>query len=270
VALGRDGFASASDTYERGRPSYPDGLITELGRHWGLTPGCAVADVAAGTGKLARQLSAAGAWCLAVEPSATMRAECRLACPGVEVVAGTAESLPLGRNTVDLVTVAQAFHWFDPPRTLHEMARVLRPEGAVVLVWNERETSLPWAQALDQVLVARANPPPHPPTDDMRPRFEGDPHFGSFSRWRTRHEVPMRAAEVEDMVASRSYVRVLPPDEREAVLAEVRAITAPLPEPILMPYTTSAYCARAIPGACAGACAGGAPDRRGEEATWSD
>jgi SAM-dependent methyltransferase len=186
-----------------------------------------------------------------------MRTECRTAAPGVEVVAGSAEALPLADQAFDLVTVAQAFHWFDPSRALHEMARVLRPGGVVVLVWNERETSVPWAVALRQVLSATA-PPPHAPTEQMRSTFDGDAHFGPFTRWSGRHDVPMRAADVEDMVASRSYVRVLPPARRAAVLAQVRAVIAPLPEPIVMPYTTNAYCARAIPVSCA--CSDTVPD----------
>jgi ubiquinone/menaquinone biosynthesis C-methylase UbiE len=249
VALGIEGFASASDTYERGRPPYPDVLIGELRANWGLTASSLVADVAAGTGKLARQLHAVGASCVAVEPSAAMRAECRIASPGVRVVAGSAEALPLTDHVVDLVTVAQAFHWFDPTRALHEMARVLCPGGAVVLVWNERETSLLWASALNHVMSDTA-PPPHPPIEQMRPSFEGDPHFGPFTKWSARHEVPMRADQVEDMVSSRSYARVLPSAQRDALLAKVRAAIAPLPEPILMPYTTSAYCAKAIPVSC--------------------
>ena len=147
MTLGIEGFASASDTYERGRPSYPDALVRHLRDDWGLTAASLVADVAAGTGKLARQLQAAAAHCVAVEPSAAMRAECRNASPGVAAVAGAAESLPLADHAFDLVSVAQAFHWFDAPRALHEMARVLRPGGVVVLVWNERDTSLPWASA---------------------------------------------------------------------------------------------------------------------------
>ncbi len=267
MALGTEGFASASDTYERGRPGYPESLIRHLRAVWGLTSRSHVVDVAAGTGKLARQLRAVGAWCAAVEPSAAMRRECRTYAPGVQLVGGSAEHLPLADHAVDMVSVAQAFHWFDPPRALHEMARVLRPGGVAVLVWNEREESLPWTNALSGVM-RDAGPPPHPPTEQLRSSFDGDPHFTAFSRWSGRHDVPMRAAEVEDMVASRSYVRVLPPSARESVLSRVRAVIAPLPEPILMPYTTNAYCARAVPARCA---CNGAPDGNGKgDAPWSD
>lgn len=267
MALGREGFASASDTYERGRPPYPDALIDHLTEHWDLTATSTVADVAAGTGKLSRQLRAAGARCVAVEPSASMRAECRRVSPDTEIVAGSAEALPLADDAFDLVTVAQAFHWFDARRALHELARVLRPGGVVVLVWNDRETSLPWAGALDRILHAAGSSSCASP-EDVRPRFEGDPHFGPFAPWAIGHHVPMRAADVEDMVTSRSYVRVLPPEHRRAVVQEVSAVTAPLPQVISMPYTTKAYCARATPGPCA--CSGSAPDARPEVTPWSD
>ncbi|MGP0031956.1 MAG: class I SAM-dependent methyltransferase [Acidimicrobiales bacterium] len=267
MALGTDGFASASDIYERGRPGYPDALVGHLREAWGLTAPSLAVDVAAGTGKLARQLHAAGARCVAVEPSAAMRHECRRRAPGVRVVAGSAERLPLADHVADLVTVAQAFHWFDPVRALHEMARVLRPGGAVVLVWNERDTSLPWTGALSGIM-RDAGPPPHRPAEEMRASFDGDPHFTAFARWSGRHDVPMAAAEVADMVASRSYVRVLAPADREAVLSRVRAVIAPLPEPIVVPYTTNAYCARATPARCA--CSGTSTGGGEGEITWSD
>lgn len=252
--LGTEGFASASDTYERGRPGYPDALLSALHRDWNLHVGSRVADVAAGTGKLARQLRAAGASCVAVEPSASMRAECRRVAPGVDVVAGSAEALPLAARSFDLMTVAQAFHWFAARAALHEMARVLRPGGTLVLVWNERDTSLPWTGALSRIM-RRAGHAPHDPAEQMRPLFDGDPHFGPFERWTGRHQETMSAREVEDMVASRSYVRVLAPADREAVLGDVRRLVAPLPEPLVMPYETNAYCAVVTPGPCT--CAGG-------------
>lgn len=257
TALGRQGFASASDVYERGRPGYPDALLTELAAHWGLVPGCRVVDLAAGTGKLARQLQAAGGRCVAVEPSASMRAECRTASPDVGVVGGSAEALPLADGSCDLLTVAQAFHWFAPRVALHEMARVLRPGGVLVLVWNERDLSLEWTAELSRIL-GRAGDTPHGPAQEMRANFDGDPHFTPFTRWHGVHRVAMEAVEVEDMVASRSYVRVLAEADRAAVLAGVRRLVAPLGR-LLMPYETNAYCARARPGPCA--CA--------EEVPWS-
>ena len=215
-------------------------------------------DLAAGTGKLARQLQTAGTRCIAVEPSASMRAECRRVSAAVAVVGGSAERIPLAPGIADLLTVAQAFHWFEPSPALHEMARVLRGDGVLVLVWNERDLSVDWMGALDEIM-REAGDPPHAPTDALRASFDGDPHFSPFTLWRGRHEVEMQPEQVEDMVASRSYVRVLAEADRADVLARVRALVAPLGRRLVVPYVTSAYCARALPGGCAGA----------EEVPWS-
>jgi SAM-dependent methyltransferase len=207
--------------------------------------------VAAGTGKLSRQLLATGARCVAVEPSASMRAECRVAAPGVWVTGGTGERIGLRDACADVITVAQGFHWFDGKPALHEMARVLRPHGSLVLVWNERDLSVPWAAALDQVMRQAAEGTPFTVSEIMEPTFDGDPHFTRFALWRGQHQVAMTPAQVADMVTSRSYMRVMSEAARQAVVAEVNAITAPLGPTVVMPYATTAYCARALPGGCA-------------------
>lgn len=73
---------------------------------------------------------------VAVEPDAGMRRLLVAGCPGVEAIDGTAEQIPLADDSVDAVFVAQAFHWFDDEAALMEIARVLRPSGALVLMWN--------------------------------------------------------------------------------------------------------------------------------------
>jgi SAM-dependent methyltransferase len=266
VRLAVDGFASGSDAYERGRPGYPDGLLTELARRQPLHAGSRVADLAAGTGKLSRQLRATGAWCVAVEPSASMRAECHRVAPGVAIVAGSAERLPFAAHSVDLVTVAQAFHWFSPAVALHESARVLRPGGTLALIWNERQESAPWITALNTLLrgVGQA---PYQGADQHRPMFERDPHFGPFAGWSAAFETQMWASDVVDMVGSRSYVRVLDAPARAEVLSRVQDLVAPLPQPFPMPYVSYAYCAETIPGPCR--CAA-TTTAQPEETRWSD
>jgi SAM-dependent methyltransferase len=129
------------------------------------------------------------------------------------------------------------------------MARILRPGGVLALVWNERDTTPPWTAALDRIMH-RAGPAPHEPAETLRRTFDGDRHFTAFSRWTGRFDVAMSASEVEDMVASRSYVRVLAEEDRRSLLAEVRQLTATLPGSLAMPYTTVAYCAEVRPGPC--------------------
>ena len=121
------GFASAADVYERARPSYPPEAVAWIAERARLGPGRTVLDVGAGTGKLTRLLVPTGARVIAVEPLAEMRAKLEEVVPGVVALEGTAEELPLGDGAVDVVTCAQAFHWFDLELALPELHRVLRP-----------------------------------------------------------------------------------------------------------------------------------------------
>jgi SAM-dependent methyltransferase len=147
------GFGDAAGAYEQARPSYAPQSVAWLVEHLGIEPGAHVCDLAAGTGKLTRQLVPTGATLLAVEPVAGMRAVFRRQLPGVPVVAGTAEHLPLRAASLDAVTVAQAFHWFDPVASLVELHRVLRPGGRAGLVWNAWDDSVAWIARLHRVVA---------------------------------------------------------------------------------------------------------------------
>ena len=123
------GFSSAADIYERGRPGYAPEAVSWLCERLGIGPERTVLDLAAGTGKLTRDLVPSGARVIAVEPLDEMRAHLERVVPAAESLAGTAEQIPLADGSVDAVVCAQAFHWFDPERALPEIHRVLRPGG---------------------------------------------------------------------------------------------------------------------------------------------
>jgi SAM-dependent methyltransferase len=134
-------FTGRVKDYARYRPGYPPGLLDLLRRECGLTENTVVADVGSGTGILARLFVDNGNRVIAVEPNDEMRraGERLLAGRGrFESVTGTAEATTLPQGSVDLITAGQAFHWFDRTRAREEFARILRPGGRVVLVWNDR------------------------------------------------------------------------------------------------------------------------------------
>jgi SAM-dependent methyltransferase len=134
-------FDDRADDYRRGRPGYPPALFDLLEECCGLGPGAVVADVGAGTGIFTELLLRRGARVLAVEPSAAMAAAAEKALgarAGFTSVRGRAEDTSLEASSVDLVTVAQALHWFEPRAARREFARILRPDGFVAAVWNAR------------------------------------------------------------------------------------------------------------------------------------
>jgi SAM-dependent methyltransferase len=134
-------FTSRVDSYVRYRPSYPAAALDLLKDRCGLSSTSRVADVGSGTGMFTRRLLETGAEVWGVEPNDAMRSAAERLLGGHDrfhSVAGTAEASTLPAASVDLITVAQAFHWFDAARARTEFTRMLIPGGWVALVWNER------------------------------------------------------------------------------------------------------------------------------------
>jgi SAM-dependent methyltransferase len=169
-------FSSRVENYVRYRPSYPSGLMDLLARECGLTFHSRVADIGSGTGLLARLFLDIGCEVLGVEPNPGMRqAEERLLAqwPRFRSVDGRAEATTLPDCSVDFVTAAQAFHWFEPEQTRAEFRRILRPAGWVVLVWNERLRAAGFMAAYED-LVGRYGPErPHVETQELDRFFGG-------------------------------------------------------------------------------------------------
>ncbi len=148
-------FSSKVTDYVASRPDYPAALFEGLSLQCDLPPEATVVDVGAGTGLLTQGLLARGYRVWAMEPNAAMRAVADHALahwPGYRSAAASAESLPLADSSVDLITAAQAFHWFDVDRARAEFMRVLRPQGQVALIWNDRVAIDPMQLALGEIL----------------------------------------------------------------------------------------------------------------------
>ena len=134
-------FTNKAESYSKFRPSYPNSYLDYLTETCRLDASSTVADVGAGTGILTGQLLSRGLAVIAVEPNGDMRkaAHARLGdVPKLKLLSGTAEHTGIGADSVDAVTAAQAFHWFDPDAFLQECRRILKPGGMISLVWNNR------------------------------------------------------------------------------------------------------------------------------------
>jgi SAM-dependent methyltransferase len=242
-----EGFGAAAAAYEQGRPSYADDVVAWLIDRLGIAPGRAVVDLAAGTGKLTRLLVATGADLIAIEPVDAMRDQLVQVCPGVDAISGTAESIPLPATSVDALTVAQAFHWFDPAVALGEIARVLKPGGVLGIAFNERDTREPWVADLSKLIRwderERWRVPYTVEVDWAEVIDEHGPQFAPAERYDSTYLQPMDPETLVNRVVSTSYIARLPMAEQEALADKVRDLVAPLGDRFELPYVSVAYAA---------------------------
>jgi SAM-dependent methyltransferase len=238
------GFANAdsADAYEQARPSYPAEAVAHIVGHGGIGPGRRVLDLAAGTGKLTRLLVPSGAEVVAVEPVPEMRAHLGSVDPPIEVFDGTAEAIPLPDASVDAVTVAQAFHWFDPPTALAEIRRVLRPGGHLFLVWNTRDRGHDWVRQFGDLLidgerVGEDGGVAERPYDSYYDVDYGEVvasaapgRFGPVTVWEHTWEQPFDEELLVARAASVSVVGLLDPADRHIVLDRVRNLARTHPD----------------------------------------
>jgi SAM-dependent methyltransferase len=252
-----EGFAAGAANYVAGRPEYPLGIEEWLTHDLGLDSGKTALDLGAGTGKFSRSLLATGAKVIAVEPVPAMLDQLVRQYSAIEALSGSAEHIPLDEASLDAVVCAQCFHWFATTEALHEIHRVLKPGGALGLIWNVRDDNVEWVAALTRI---------------MKP-FEGDaPRFHS-QKWRSlfpaRGFGPLREKRfpnrhtgdpeqvIVDRILSVSFIAALPRDERERVKAQLREVIATSPElagkaQVTFPYETLACVCTKLPYTSAG------------------
>jgi len=134
-------FSNRASDYARYRPGYPPEVLDVLRTWCNLKPEHAVADIGSGTGLLARLFLENGNRVFGVEPNPEMRAAGEESLRDFDrfmSVAGSAEATHLPSDSVEFVTAAQSFHWFDPEPTRREFQRILKPGGHVIILWNQR------------------------------------------------------------------------------------------------------------------------------------
>ena len=234
------GFTRGAADYDRARPGYPSQAVELLG----LAPGKTVVDVAAGTGKLTRLLAGSGARVVAVEPLDAMRE--LIPRDRVEILAGTAEALPLPDGSADVVTVAQAFHWFRAEDALREIHRVLRPGGSLALLRNRRDPGDPVQREFELVLARRRS---HPSLDagfDAEATLNRSGLFAAPELHTFDHAQELDREGLVAQAASESSIALLEGEAGTAALAEFARLADSLPPRFELRFTTEVLLATTI------------------------
>ena len=235
-----EGFERAADAYERGRPGYPEDAVRWMLEALGISAGSTVVDLGAGTGKLTRLLVPSGAHVIAIEPVPAMRRTFTRVLPGVAMVDGTAESMPLSTASADAVVAAQAFHWFATRRAVEEIHRVLRPRGGLGLIWNRRDLRDPLQASLDAIVQPHRGAAPAHERDQWRQVIDGNPLFEPAGDRQFQQAQSVDREGVVDRVVSTSFIASLDEPARSEVIERVRKATADHSELVLR-YVTDVF-----------------------------
>ena len=213
-------FAGQGADYDRLRPGYPDAVLDAmLAPLAGSAPTLRAIDLGAGTGKLSSALAERGLEVTAVDTSEAMLEVAR--ARGGTITAGSlatrlarAEETGLPAASAELVTVAQAWHWFDAEEASAEVARLLAPGGVLALVWNMLDVTIPWVHRLSRIMHAGDI---H--REDFAPTV--GPELELTDRRAITWEDPMPTQDVIDLARTRSYVITAPEERRQKVLANL-------------------------------------------------
>jgi SAM-dependent methyltransferase len=217
-------FGSVATDYDRYRPAPPPQALD-----WLIPPDAqAVLDLAAGTGAVTRELVGRAARVIAVEPDERMRAVLSARCPEAEVLAGRGEDIPLPDASVDVVVISAAWHWLDPERAVPEITRVLRVGGVLGVIWNARDSRVPWVAEFNAFARESREADRRPDgTPGIRRQREvefppGTP-MSPVEEYSVEYSLPMTKNELFGLLGTYSGVITLSPERRADFSRRVRA-----------------------------------------------
>jgi SAM-dependent methyltransferase len=214
-----DRFTDRTQDYVNHRPSYPAAAIDAILA--GITPRTA-ADIGSGTGISTRLLADRGFQVWAVEPNAAMR-DSASDHPHITHWQGTAEQTGLADQSMDLVTAFQAFHWFDHAVALPELRRILKPQGRLAIVWNDRDRTDPFTRRYGEVLQSVSDKPVGiDRIADVTPLRQAPHHFTNLREIAIPHQQMLNLAGLIGLAQSRSYT----PKSGEAQVQLIDRLTA--------------------------------------------
>jgi SAM-dependent methyltransferase len=233
-------FTSRADAYRRYRPDYPAALFDEILRDEPRI----VADLGAGTGIASIALASRGIEVFAVEPNVAMREE-GARHERIHWIDGRAEATTLADASVDLVTCFQAFHWFDPIAAIREFLRILRPDGRIAAVWNERDPNDGFTSAYGDLVREISDNHPAESRERAAEAFDHFPDLGAVEVRRFPHAQTLDLDGLTGRALSTSYLPSSGPRHDELV-ARLRKLFGEWQRDgaVTLRYQTSLYLTR--------------------------
>ncbi|MHA3059241.1 class I SAM-dependent methyltransferase [Acinetobacter sp. ANC 4636] len=241
------GFSSGAALYQQTRPSYPLQIVSWLRSELELSSQSQVIDLAAGTGKFTQYLKQVTPHIVAVEPVAEMQQQFKAAYPDVTTLTAYSDQIPLESAQYDAVLAAQAFHWFANHETLAEVHRLLKPHGHFGLVWNQRDTSVPWVKAIADILLPLENDTPRYHSGEWKKAFQNQSWFKLGSE---QHFIHLHHGTVEQVVSNRllstSFIAMMPAEQQQQLKQQFEQVIFDYlgkrpDDEIDFPYLTYAY-----------------------------
>lgn len=219
------GFSAAAELYQQVRPSYPQNVAEWLKSDLALNTASTAVDLGAGTGKFIPYLKQVTNNIIAVEPVVQMLEQLSLVHPDIQILQAKSDQIPLDSATIDAVLCAQSFHWFATIETLTEIYRILKPQGHLGLIWNQRDESINWVKALADLLSPLEMDTPRYHNEQWKLAFEQQPLFlltnvKTFPQYHT--------GTVENVVSKRllstSFIAALPEPKQQELKQKIEDI----------------------------------------------
>ena len=221
----QQGFSAAAELYQQVRPDYPADLSPWLAETLSLPVDADLVDLGTGTGKFIPYLRPLSSHIIAIDPVPEMLAQLKLAHPDIHTLEGMSHQLPLPDHSVNAVFCAQSFHWFSNLETLKELDRVLKPQGFLVLVWNQRDITVDWVKALADYIAPLEGDTPRYHSGAWRKVFEEQNLFQPYAETQMQQ---LQHGPVEQVVSKRllstSFIAALPKEQQQQLKQQFEQI----------------------------------------------
>lgn len=243
----QQGFALGANLYQQVRPSYPQEIDIFLQDQLQVPLNSNIVDLGSGTGKFLPHLLKLTTQLIAVDPVANMLAQLKQLYPHVETIQARSEQLPLHDQCADLVSCAQSFHWFANLQSLKEIHRILKPQGHLLLIWNQRDISVNWVNALAKMILPFEGDTPRFHNQDWRQVFTDTDLFQLTHEQKFHHT---HVGTVEQVVSKRllstSFIAAMPTEQQQQLKTQFEQLVLEYTnkhaqDEIEFPYCTHVY-----------------------------